>query len=699
MRLLRTDDLSVCEFAYGYVPIYAILSHRWGRDEVTLQDVQAQDGSKKGFTKIERCCARARQDGFRYVWIDTCCIDKTSSAELSEAINSMFVWYYRAGRCYVHLADVPYRSFGDSVWFTRGWTLQELLAPPECHFLDKNWAHIGTKTLLQQAISDCTGIPLEILSGEADMETASIAQKMSWAAKRETTRVEDGAYCLLGVFGINMPLIYGEGERAFFRLQEEIMKVSDDHSLFAWEASDARGGLLATSPAAFLQCGSIVPFNPFDTPHEPWTVSSRGVYVDLRFVGCGRQGLGMAILHCKDRNRGGRPLAIYLRDTTLTMERFRRVRSESLASVDMEKLRFCQCPIRRLCIQTQRITLIGEDDRREEDEGMGNLYEAGEMSNMKLMDFGDPDVLLRAAEWGEEGLVWLLLTRSDVDVNRQGMASHTALSLAVEKENEAMVRMLLARSNIKTDARYGAGWTLLPRAAALNNINIFRQLLNSDKVDINATGERLRSALTIAVVNGNETMIQLLLQRGVDMETKDSSNQTPLMHAILNKNETVVKLLLQTGADFEAIDSSNKTPLMHAVKTRDVALTRTLLEHAAKCKTEVKYPSSLLYAVRDEQSVLASALLDHGADVDARNWTGDTPLMIAAELGDEAMVSLLLDHGANIEKKSWQGHTPLKIATRQGNEQVVRLLVERGAVTDWRFRLADKWSGFKKRTP
>ncbi|PHH76283.1 hypothetical protein CDD80_1664 [Ophiocordyceps camponoti-rufipedis] len=655
MRLLRTDNLTVCEFAYGYVPEYAILSHRWGRDEVTLQDVQARDRSKEGFTKIERCCARAREDGFRYVWIDTCCIDKTSSAELSEAINSMFVWYYRADRCYVHLADVPFRSIGESAWFTRGWTLQELLAPPECHFLDESWAHIGTKTLLQQAISDRTGIPLDILSGDTDIEKASIAQKMSWAAKRETTRVEDRAYSLLGVFGINMPLIYGEGERAFFRLQEEIMKVSDDHSLFAWESPDARGGLLATSPAAFLQCGSIVPYNPFDTPHGPWTVSSRGVYVDIRFVGCGRRGLGMAVLHCKDRNRGNKPLAIYLRDTTLTMESFSRAWSERLGSLNMGKLKICQCPVRRICIQTQRLALTGSNDGKGHDGSVEDLYKDDEMA--KLMDFGNPDVLLTAPERGEEDLVWLLLTRSDIDVNRMGWNSHTALSFAVEKENEAMVKMLLARSNIKTDIRYGGGWTLLPRAADLNNVNIVKLLVNSDKVNINSTGRNGRAALTIAVVNRNDNLVQVLLQRGVEIETKDSASRTPLMHAITNKDQVLTRILLENGANFEAKDVDGQTPLLHAVR----------------------------YSV----PAIAKLLIDYGANVNFRPQVGPaqhTPLTQAACAGDEAMVRLLLDCGADVEMES-MSLTPLLYAALQKHESVVKLLKDRGAATGVRYRL------------
>ncbi|KAF1970589.1 HET-domain-containing protein [Bimuria novae-zelandiae CBS 107.79] len=244
------------------IPPYAILSHTWGADteEVTLEDLANGTGKDKpGYAKIRFCGEQARLDTLQYFWIDTCCIDKRSSAELSEAINSMYRWYQGANVCYAYLADVPSKTkFSGSKWFTRGWTLQELIAPSKVIFLDEEWNKLGTKTSLRQSVSDCTGIPGGVLSDSDSLENVSIAQRMSWAAKRKTTRLEDRAYCLMGIFGINMPLLYGEGERAFLRLQEEIMRISDDHSLFAWRSSDNRGGLLATSPDSFIGSHNIV---------------------------------------------------------------------------------------------------------------------------------------------------------------------------------------------------------------------------------------------------------------------------------------------------------------------------------------------------------------------------------------------------------------------------------------------------------
>ncbi|KAI1786351.1 HET-domain-containing protein [Ganoderma leucocontextum] len=192
--------------------------------------------------KIRDACAVARANGYHYIWIDSCCIDKSSSSELSEAINSMYAWYARADVCYAYLADVPPGDdheaqgslFRESRWFTRGWTLQELIAPVKVDFLSKDWAPIGSKHALVDLVESVTDINYKALLKLAPLGAFSVAQRLSWAATRETTRREDRAYSLLGIFGINMPTLYGEGDRAFGRLQEQIMQRTPDQSLFAW---------------------------------------------------------------------------------------------------------------------------------------------------------------------------------------------------------------------------------------------------------------------------------------------------------------------------------------------------------------------------------------------------------------------------------------------------------------------------------
>ncbi|RYP72636.1 hypothetical protein DL769_004421 [Monosporascus sp. CRB-8-3] len=267
MRLLNSCTREMREFVSDpRVPAYAILSHTWGstEDECSFQEWQHLPAPaierKKGFQKIECCCRQAAKDGLEWVWIDTCCIDKTSSAELTEAINSMFRWYRNAKICYAYLSDVSrlgrpstfYQRLERSRWFTRGWTLQELIAPAEVIFYSMDWDRIGTKSELSTSISSITKINAFFLDGK-NLASASVAQRMSWAAHRETSRTEDIAYCLLGIFDVNMPLIYGEGMKAFQRLQEEIIKSYPyEYTLFAWGTPVSKYSREITDPESLV---------------------------------------------------------------------------------------------------------------------------------------------------------------------------------------------------------------------------------------------------------------------------------------------------------------------------------------------------------------------------------------------------------------------------------------------------------------
>jgi hypothetical protein len=219
------------------IPPYAILSHTWVEDqEVTYQGFCNKLGtSKSGYGKLLFCARQARLDGLEHFWVDTCCIDKTNSTELTEAINSMFRWYRNASKCYAYLSDVdaaistPFeRDFRNSRWFTRGWTLQELLAPSSVQFFDKNGVLLGDRTSLRQEITDVTGIPSEALQG-MPLEEFKIADRKRWAKNRQTKLEEDEVYSILGLLGIYMPLIYGEGrESAHRRLSRELKEVRLD---------------------------------------------------------------------------------------------------------------------------------------------------------------------------------------------------------------------------------------------------------------------------------------------------------------------------------------------------------------------------------------------------------------------------------------------------------------------------------------
>ncbi|KAM5539277.1 hypothetical protein V8D89_007150 [Ganoderma adspersum] len=267
MRLLNTHTGHFVDFYDISNLRYAILSHTWDpHGEQTYQDVkeiqecnriqahgalpspshQAEPAAEfwnnlKLSPKIRRACEIARLHGYLYVWIDSCCIDKTSSSELSEAINSMYAWYGRAAICYAFLADVPHGDIPDSYesafrksrWWTRGWTLQELIAPRRLVFLSSDWQTLGSKSSMAGLVEQITRIDRKVLTNQLSLDKMSVARRMSWAAERVTTRVEDRAYSLIGIFDLNMPTLYGEGERAFRRLQEEILRRIPDQTLFA----------------------------------------------------------------------------------------------------------------------------------------------------------------------------------------------------------------------------------------------------------------------------------------------------------------------------------------------------------------------------------------------------------------------------------------------------------------------------------
>ncbi|OAL56447.1 WD40 repeat-like protein [Pyrenochaeta sp. DS3sAY3a] len=286
MRLLHLEangDVSCAEHVGTGVPPYAILSHCWGEDyeEVSFKDlVNKTYVDKKGFTKLTFCATQAFEDGLHFFWIDTCCIDKSSSAELSEAINSMYQWYAKASKCYAYLSDVQCNdstghdtpqgtwreAFKRSRWFTRGWTLQELLAPASVRFYSSEGILLGDRLSLLTDIHDSTGISVKALQGE-DMSFFNVNERMSWAQNRKTKREEDRAYSLLGIFKVHLPLIYGEGEaNAFKRLEDEINRPSKNLSQL-------------DTLFRHLPCAKDAPFNAYAKQHEP--ICQPGTRVDL----------------------------------------------------------------------------------------------------------------------------------------------------------------------------------------------------------------------------------------------------------------------------------------------------------------------------------------------------------------------------------------------------------------------------------
>jgi hypothetical protein len=327
MRLINTSKLCVEEFQDESIPQYAILSHTWGLDEISLQDLQSGilDDSRAECNKIKAFCSQAKGNGFQHVWVDTCCIDKTNSAELSEAINSMYRWYRRAIVCYAYLSDIPSNgsiSWTESRWFTRGWTLQELIAPTRVVFFNQDWQELGTRASLSREISDATRIPRDLLLANTD-EKYSVAQIFSWAAGRQTTKPEDIAYSLLGLLRVNMAIIYGEGGvQAFIRLQNEVVRQSSDQSVFAWRGEGDDRGPFALSPDEFRDCADIS-----TSTSTEFVMTNRGLKMDLP-VFEDHNGVRGAVLSVVDTKAEGLPVVVFLKRTP--SGRFRRTRCNEL---------------------------------------------------------------------------------------------------------------------------------------------------------------------------------------------------------------------------------------------------------------------------------------------------------------------------------------------------------------------------------
>ncbi|KAM3066475.1 hypothetical protein ACMFMG_012059 [Clarireedia jacksonii] len=357
---------------------YAILSHTWieNEGEVSLTDLMnpREAARKPGFAKIKSTCIRAHSDGYSYVWIDTCCIDKKSSSELAEAINSMYMWYSSAAICYVYLVDLPgncprlgetgppkviaakpvdsdtcvaqlcatsarsipiqsnlppmddkektglhqedwVSKFTACRWFRRGWTLQELIAPKNLEFYGKSWNFIGNKLHLLDTLSNITKIDQTDLSNRSKLEELSIAKRLSWAAHRETTRIEDRAYSLLGLLDINMPLLYGEGKKAFTRLQEEIIRRSADSSVFTW-CRGIENGLLAPSLDHFEFCGKVTLRNDATVRHS-FELTHRGLKLKVPILKQHRKDSDkgfLAVLNCYMEGDPERVLCLHLKE-------------------------------------------------------------------------------------------------------------------------------------------------------------------------------------------------------------------------------------------------------------------------------------------------------------------------------------------------------------------------------------------------
>ncbi|KAJ5392288.1 HET-domain-containing protein [Penicillium cosmopolitanum] len=586
---------------------------------------------KEGYKKIERCCEMAKAEGLDYAWVDTCCIDKTSSAELSEAINSMYYWYEQAAVCYAFLADVPTeKPFEKSRWFMV--------------FFDENWTMLELTADRQKVVAESTGIPVDILLHEKDLDEFSIAQRMSWASGRQTSRIEDRAYSLMGLFGINMPLVYGEKEIAFIRLQQEIMKISNDHSIFAWRSKSSIDGF-PTSPAAFANSHNIVQANPLGSLDDPFTVDNRGVHLYARFMGIGRKGLGMVILNCKEIY-SAEYIAIFARDILFSIKRFERVWTDELERIDLANFESSERPFRDICLQVRRATRIRKR-QGEHDVVISKDDIYTENSLRDIMRNNNSKQLSDAAAHGRHDLVWLLLTRSDVWADlRERHVDPTPLMLASGGGHESTMRLLIENG---ADTKGGApGWI----------------------------GVDDSTPLICASKNGHYSSVKLLLDYGAGIDFR-SSGKTALEYAVEVRHVSIVRLLIRGDAEVsEPWERLGGGLFKWASREGYAIITEVLLDN----NWDVDYKSGRFFRTPlfdaagygREQAV--GLLLDRGADIEAKDSEGKTPLFLAAKHGHEHIVNLLLERGANINVKDETGQTPSTLAARFDQMTIAKLL-------------------------
>jgi hypothetical protein len=241
-------------------PPYAILSHRWiyqggQSEEVTYQEFQNLDNivmQKSGYAKIKATCYQAWRDGLQYVWVDTCCIKQGDHDDVARNIRSMFAYYRNSCICYVYLADVSTQDdawresqFPNSEWFKRGWTLQELLAPRDVAFFDREWNAIGSKLDFKDDIAQITTIPPDIISGKQALSKIHPLSRMAWRSGRQTTRPQDLAYCLAGLLGVSIDPDYTETfEQAMIRLWAAVLCLDSDYEVYEDEVFSEVDGLV-----------------------------------------------------------------------------------------------------------------------------------------------------------------------------------------------------------------------------------------------------------------------------------------------------------------------------------------------------------------------------------------------------------------------------------------------------------------------
>ncbi|KAI1817834.1 heterokaryon incompatibility protein-domain-containing protein [Poronia punctata] len=712
MRLINVKTFELEDFLDYKAPPYAILSHTWGDDseELTLRDVETGRTSKPGVgsVKFQGSCRQAEKDGLGYIWIDTCCIDKTNLVELSEAINSMFRWYRNASVCYAYLSDVPARDndyagepeskFRASRWFGRGWTLQELLAPKRMRFYNSAWSCLGTKGKLWTVIGEITGIPCPILLGITNLRSASVAQRMSWAAGRETKRKEDLAYCLLGIFGVTMPMIYGEGgDQAFFRLQEQIMKMTRDDSILAWgftsneQSSDSdpgqviAGRALATTPSDFANSGHIVCREQSSTSLNSVEISGGNLRLYLSLLATSADNRAIGLLHCGPDHDPQLVTGIPLAKTAPgTSDEY--VRPVGWHAILQPRTSTGDSP-RLIYIRNDSQSRISPDASRK-----AWLYHAFAEVNLDLVEVNprscwDQDEALiisrTSSSWimarfryhEEESPDFLVL----LEFKQQGASAEPRCHVMICRKDLSLQELARKLESVpktafgKESASNGLlhlSVTLKPNTEQLVFIMQPKSLSHPPEVTVDATAELQKSDITLALIKILQEK-SILDTKAEDLHQTEQEEKNRLEQIKIEREKVEDELReLEERRRTLAKDESDLTENIHSLSQSQMTFIGIQEHTFGRWLVARKRWDQFWHIERDKSSYDWDRMLDRMAD--------ETPLRWAAEGGHDLIVQQLLDEGADAQARDVDGRTALSYAVERRHETVVQLLLESG---------------------
>ncbi|KAF2177551.1 HET-domain-containing protein [Zopfia rhizophila CBS 207.26] len=756
MRLINVETSELEEFIGEGVPPYAILSHTWGVDEneISFHDIQKRNfkENSNGYSKFKGCCDQAKKDGLGFAWIDTCCINKDSDRELSEAINSMFRWYRKASFCYVYLSDVPPgdkprdrgSKFWKSRWFRRGWTLQELLAPNSLRFYNSKWCYLGTKGDLCSVVEKITNIPHPFLLSITELHAASVAQRMSWAAHRDTKRKEDLAYCLLGIFGVVIPIIYnGDGEQAFSRLQQEIMKNTRDDSILAWGLSVQEppisdsvqvtaGRVLAAAPSDFASSGQIVAREQSTATLNFLDFSGGSLRISLSLLTTST-GNTIGLLNCGPKHDTEQVVGIPLAKPASTSSS-EYVRPRGYPSVLQPIAAFSAPP---------KLIHIKNDSQSKKSAGANRRYwHYGD--GFAEVDLDLVDVTPRSC-WDQDRALIMSKTESNGDSVHQTLARFRhkekgSRDFVIVLEFEERGSSIEARCHVMICCRSTSLEELAGKLRYMRQEVSGKRSASNGLLNLQVVLEREAREPIIIIrpeatphppdVTINATMelqklhLMLEFERMQEEERQGDAEENGLNQRVTEESSRLEEIRREREMVEDELRKLEEEKRIHVEKESNGARQiHQLNERQAEVKERKERASQrrilvqkrldelrqtngnenggddyelertlLRWAAEDGHVNVVQQLLDEGADAKSKDNHGRTPLFWAAWSGYEAFVKLLLEKGAAIESKDNRGWTPLACAALSGHEAVAKLLLEKGAAIDRKPTMAGRRS-------